>query len=68
MGVFSHGAWALATRYTTLNLVVLSAWFDVVVALAWFGGFWWLGKETITLTQATGIALLCAGLALINWR
>jgi drug/metabolite transporter (DMT)-like permease len=68
VGAVSHSIWAYANRYSTMNLVQLSAWFDVVVALSWFVGFWWFGKETITAVQWVGIALLCAGLFLINWR
>ncbi len=67
-GIASYLCWAVATKWTVVNLVVLSAWFDVVVALVWFVAFWWLGGESIALTQWVGIVLLCVGLALVNLR
>jgi drug/metabolite transporter (DMT)-like permease len=65
-GLASYVCWAGATKLTSTNLVVLSALFDVVVALAWFAGFVWFGGERISTPQWFGIALLCAGLVLIN--
>lgn len=67
-GMASYACWAGATKLTSMNLVVLSALFDVVVALAWFAGFVWFGSERIAASQWVGIALLCVGLALINAR
>lgn len=65
-GVASYSVWALALRVSTWNVVFLSAVFDVLVAVSWFVGFWLIGKQPISLVQWAGIALLCAGLALIN--
>lgn len=65
-GVASYSCWALALRTTTWSLVVVSAVFDVLVAVSWFVGFWLIGKQPIYPVQWLGIALLCAGLALVN--
>lgn len=66
-GIGSYGIWSIAAKTTTSNLVALSAWFDVVVALAWFAGFWLCG-ERIAVVQWVGVGLLALGLGLINWR
>ncbi len=65
-GVFTHFCWACSVRVSALSLVTLSAIFDVVVAVGFFLGFWWFGQEHISPVQLAGIALLCAGLILIN--
>lgn len=67
-GLGSYTVWSATTKLTTTNLVVLSAWFDVVVCLAWFVGFWLLGRESISAVQWVGIMFLAVGLGLINWR
>jgi drug/metabolite transporter (DMT)-like permease len=67
-GLVGSIVWALMAKFMTLNLVIMSAWFDALSALAWFAGFYLLGNETISLVQWIGITLLCIGLGLINWK
>lgn len=62
---FATSVWIWLTRRTQANLLVASVVFDVVYALAYVVGYWWLG-ERATNVQIAGMALGLVSIVVMN--
>lgn len=66
MGALSYLCWGAALKYTNTNIVWMSAFYDVLTAVAWFVAFALVGGQTIRPVQWLGMGLLAVGLVLID--
>jgi len=65
-GLINTSLWIFILKYSRINLIGLSAWFDAVTAFGYFVGFIILGQP-VTFIQIVGMILLILGLVLINY-
>lgn len=64
-GMIHTGLWMMLLLYSKQNLIVLTAWFDVLIALGYFTMLVILGT-TLSSYQLVGIVFLLIGLFLVN--
>ena len=64
-GALTGASWAVMSRLTRMSLAVASVIFDAVYNLSYFFAFLAMG-ESITFTQALGVACVILGMVLMS--